>query len=222
MNNLTLIIPTKKESESLPKFLEEIKNLTCKKMVVLQFDDKETLQSIEKFDDLILYEQKKNGYGSAIIEGIRKCKTEYWCIINADGSMDPKYLSEMLEKCYDKDFVFGSRYKKPGGGSDDDTITTLIGNKIFSFLGNLMFNLNLTDILYTYVIGKKTSFEKLSLISSDFRFCVEFPIKAKKANLKFLDIPSYERPRIGGKKKVNAIKDGFLILFEMFRLFIKK
>ena len=222
MKNLTLIIPTKKESESLPKFLEEIKNLTCRKMVVLQFDDKETLQSIEKFDDLVLYEQKKNGYGSAIIEGIKNCKTEYWCIINADGSMDPKYLSEMLEKCYDKDFVFGSRYKKPGGGSDDDTITTLIGNKIFSFLGNLMFNLNLTDILYTYVIGKKTSFEKLSLISSDFRFCVEFPIKAKKANLKFLDIPSYERPRIGGKKKVNAIKDGFLILFEMFRLFIKK
>ena len=34
-------------------------------MVVLQFDDKETLQSIEKFDDLVLYEQKKNGYGSA-------------------------------------------------------------------------------------------------------------------------------------------------------------
>ena len=222
MKNLTLVIPTKKESESLPKFLEEIKNLTCRKMVVLQFDDKETLQSIEKFDDLVLYEQKKNGYGSAIIEGIKNCKTEYWCIINADGSMDPKYLSEMLEKCYDKDFVFGSRYKKPGGGSDDDTITTLIGNKIFSFLGNLMFNLNLTDILYTYVIGKKTSFEKLSLISSDFRFCVEFPIKAKKANLKFLDIPSYERPRIGGKKKVNAIKDGFLILFEMLRLFIKK
>ena len=59
MKNLTLVIPTKKESESLPKFLEEIKNLTCRKMVVLQFDDKETLQSIEKFDDLVLYEQKK-------------------------------------------------------------------------------------------------------------------------------------------------------------------
>ena len=222
MINLTLIIPTKKESESLPNFLDEIKNLTCKKMVVLQSEDIETLQSIKNFDELELYQQKKNGYGNALIEGIKNCQTEYWCIINADGSMDPKYLSEMLEKCYDKDFVFGSRYKKPGGGSDDDTIITFIGNKIFSFLGNLMFKLNLSDILYTYVLGKKTSFEKLNVISSDFRFCVEFPIKAKKANLKFLDIPSYERPRIGGKKKVNAIKDGFLILFEMLRLFIKK
>ncbi len=222
MNNLTLVIPTKKESESLPKFLNELKIFNCKKMVVLQTNDNETIESIKDFDEIEIYKQKKNGYGNALIEGIKNCKTEYWCIINADGSMDPKYLTEMLEKCYDKDFVFGSRYIKPGGGSDDDTIITFIGNKIFSFLGNFLFQLNLTDILYTYVLGKKTSFEQLDIISSDFRFCVEFPIKAKIANLIFEDIPSYERARIGGKKKVNAIKDGFLILFEMLRLFIKK
>ena len=176
----------------------------------------------KNFSEIEIYKQKKNGYGSALTEGIKNCKTEYWSIINADGSMDPKYLKEMLEKCNDKDFIFASRYIKPGGGSDDDTIVTFVGNKFFSFLGNLMFRLNLTDILYTYVLGKKTSFEKLDITSYDFWFCVEFPIKAKKANLIFAYIPSYERVRIGGKKKVNAIKDGFLILFEMFRLFIKK
>ena len=34
------------------------------------------------------------------------------------------------------------------GGSEDDTIITLIGNKIFSFLGKILFSLNLNDILY--------------------------------------------------------------------------
>ncbi len=222
MNNLTLIIPTKKESESLPKFLNELKIFNCKKMIVIQSEDNETLESIKNFDEIEIYKQKKNGYGNALIEGIKNCQTEYWSIINADGSMDPKYLSEMLQKCNDKDFVFASRYIKPEGGSDDDTLVTFIGNKFFSFLGNFMFRLNLTDILYTYVLGKKKSFEKLDVVSSDFRFCVEFPIKAKKANLIFTDTPSYERARIGGKKKVNAIKDGFLILFEMLRLFLKK
>ena len=222
MQDLTLIIPTKKESESLPVFLNELKFLKCEKMIVLQFDDNETINSIKNFNEVELYKQKKNGYGNALIEGIENCKTEYWCIINADGSMDPKYIREMLEACYDKDFVFGTRYKKPGGGSDDDTLVTFIGNKFFSFIGNIMFNLNLTDILYTYVMGKKKSFEKLKITSSDFRFCVELPIKAKKANFKFIEIPSHERVRIGGKKKVNAIKDGFLILFEMFTLFLKK
>ena len=36
------------------------------------------------------------------------------------------------------------------------------------------------------------------------------------------DFPSYERPRISGKKKVNELKDGFLILISILRLFIFK
>ena len=35
-------------------------------------------------------------------------------------------------------------------------------------------------------------------------------------------VPSYERARIGGKKKVNALKDGMLILFKMIKLFFNK
>ena len=66
--------------------------------------------------------------------------------------MNPKYLNEMLEKCKENDFVFATRYEKPGGGSDDDTVVTLIGNKIFTFLGNLLFRLKISDILYaTYL-----------------------------------------------------------------------
>jgi hypothetical protein len=51
---------------------------------------------------------------------------------------------------------------------------------------------------------------------------VELPIKAKKMNLKYICLPSFERPRLAGKKKVNAFKDGFLILIEILSLLIKK
>ena len=64
------------------------------------------------------------------------------CIFNADGSFDPKYLIEMLEECKkENDFIFSSRYSK-NGGSEDDTILTYVGNKIFSFIGKFFFNLN--------------------------------------------------------------------------------
>ena len=36
MKDLTLIIPAKKEAESLPTFLNEINNFDCKKLIVLQ------------------------------------------------------------------------------------------------------------------------------------------------------------------------------------------
>ena len=135
--------------------------------------------------------------------------------------MDPKYLREMLLLCEKKDFVFASRYLK-GAGSDDDDIITFVGNKCFSFIGNLLFNLNLSDILYTFIIGKTSSAKMLELKYHDFRICVEIPIKAKIRKLLSTSTPSKERKRIGGKKKVNALKDGFLILMAIFELFFKK
>ena len=53
-------------------------------------------------------------------------------------------------------------------------------NKIFSFLGNAIFDLKISDILYTYVLGKTDSFKKLQLNHRDFRLCVELPKKPKK------------------------------------------
>ena len=222
MKNLTLIIPTKKEVESLPTFLKEIENFKCEKLIVLQEEDIETKNAISNFNSIEILVQKKNGYGNALIEGINNVKTKYCCIINADGSMDPKYLDEMLNKCQNKDLVFGSRYQKPGGGSDDDDIITLVGNYFFTFVGNLLYDLKITDILYTYILAKTSSLKKLQLEKGDFRICVELPIKAKFSKLEYVCLPSHERERIGGKKKVNAIKDGILILLEIIKYFFKK
>ena len=166
-------------------------------------------------------EQKSNGYGNALIEGINNVQTDFCCIINADGSMDPKYLEEMRKLCENKDLIFASRYQKPGGGSDDDDFVTIIGNAFFTFLGNFLFKLKISDILYTYILGRTSSFKKLDLKNYDFRICVEIPIKAKILNMEYFCIPSYERERIGGKKKVNAIKDGLLILSEIVKYFYK-
>ena len=221
MKNLTLIIPTKKEVESLPVFLKELKNYKCQKLIVMQKEDSATFKKIKKIKNIKIIKQKKNGYGNALIEGIKSAKTKYCCIINADGSMDPKYLKKMYALCEQKDLIFTSRYQKPNGGSQDDDIVTFIGNKFFSLFGNLFFKLNISDILFTYILGKTKSFRKMKLSRHDFRICVELPIKAKRLKLNYICIPSFERARIGGKKKVNALKDGFLILTEMIRLLFK-
>ncbi len=221
MSELTLLIPANKEAESLPVFLKELEKYDFRKMIVLQEEDKETIDSITNFKDIEICVQSKKGYGSALIEGLNTIETEFFCIINADGSMDPKYLDEMLKSCKEKDLVFASRYLE-GGGSDDDDLITFIGNKCFSFLGNILFKLNLSDILYTYIVGKTNSAKSLNLKYYDFRICVELPIKAKMKSLNYISVPSKERKRIGGKKKVNALRDGFLILTAVLELFLQK
>ena len=219
MNNLTLIIPAKQESESLPIVLQEIEKLECKKIVILEETDLKTISAISDFDCKIIY-QNNRGYGDALIEGINSVQTEYLCIFNADGSFNPKYLSKKLELCKERDYVFSSRYLKEGG-SEDDTLITRIGNFIFSLLGNILFSLKLSDILFTYILGKTRSFRSLNLKSLDFCLCIEIPIKAKRMNASYLDFPSYERKRIAGYKKVSEFKDGFKILIYMIKLFMR-
>ena len=61
----------------------------------------------------------------------------------------------------DVDFIFGSRYMK-NSGSEDDTLITFVGNKIFTFLAIFFFSLKISDILYTYVLGNTEKAKSLN------------------------------------------------------------
>ena len=219
MKELTLVIPAKEEAGCLPRVLDELKNFDCKKIIIIPETDLNTRNSIKNFDCKIIT-QKVGGFGGALIQGIKEVETNFLCIFNADGSFDPQYLknmyNELLNNC---DFVFNSRYEN-SGGSDDDTFLTLVGNRIFTFICNLLFRLNISDVLFTYVMGKTLAFKSLDLKRKDFRFCIELPVLAKFKKYKFISKPSYERSRLTGRKKVNELKDGFLILLCIFKMFI--
>lgn len=221
MKNLTLIIPAKEESKSLPLVLDELKKFECKINVILHKTDIATIKSIKNYDVDIIF-QKNFGYGDALIEGINTCNTKFFCIFNADGSFNPKELDKMYQSMnFDKlDFLFASRYQN-NSGSEDDTIITFVGNYLFTFIGKIFFKLNITDILYTFVMGRTDKVRQLNLSEKKFAFCVELPIKAKRLNMNMMSCSSYERRRIAGIKKVNAFKDGFEILIYMIKKFFQ-
>ena len=222
MNDITLVIPAKNEPESLPYVLMELEKLKLNYLVILEKTDYVTINSIEKFKSNIIFQVQK-GYGDAILLGIKNVKTKYFSIFNADGSFDPYELYEMYNqiKINSLDAIFASRYKK-NAGSEDDTIITLLGNKFFSLIGKIFFNLPISDILYTYILADTQKILSLSLKQKDFTLCVELPIKAKRNSLKISDIASNEKSRIGGVKKVNEFRDGFLILLHMIKLFLNR
>ena len=221
MNDLTLLIPAKFEKESLPEVLKELSIYNCKKLIVLKKNDLETIKSIKgKIDNTEILFQKGNGYGSALIEGIKHTKSKHLCIFNADGSFEARELLKMYRLNKTTNFVFGSRYNKDSS-SEDDTIVTYIGNKFFSTMGQLFLNLRLNDILYTYIMGETKKFKLLKLREKDFRICIEIPTNIKKHNFSYTSISSHEKKRIGGEKKVNAFFDGFKILqYMLTRIFM--
>ena len=66
-------------------------------------------------------------------------------------SLSIKSLNKI--KKFDYDFIFASRYQGKGG-SEDDNLVTFVGNKIFTWFGNFFLNLKISDILYTFILGK--------------------------------------------------------------------
>ena len=222
MNDLTLIIPAKNESESLPHIIDSLNYLKCKIKVSLKIDDVATINSIKNKDVEIFY-QSGIGYGNSLREAINSCQTKYFCIFNADGSFNPNEISEIMKKINTNktDFIFASRYEKIGG-SEDDTFITFVGNYFFSFIGKIFFKLKISDILYTFVVGDTSKAKELNILSTDFQFCVELPIKVMRKKFTMDVYPSFERKRIAGKKKVNAFKDGSLILKKLTELFFTR
>ena len=218
MKYISLIIPAKNERLSLGTVLEELKKYKIINEVIVVVDSKNdnSIPVCKKYNCKFII-QKRKGYGSAIIEGFKNVSNEYGCIFNADYSFHPKYLENMFFKTKNFDFIFGSRYLK-NGSSEDDDIITLIGNKCFSFFSKYFLQINISDILFTYVLCDVQKFKSLNLQSKDFRLCIELPFKISR-NFSYSEISMKERARYAGEKNVNVIKDGFLILTEQIKSF---
>tara|TARA_B110001452_G_scaffold181534_1_gene152444 strand:- start:89 stop:757 length:669 start_codon:yes stop_codon:yes gene_type:complete len=220
MNNLTLLIPAKQESGSLPIVLKELEKYNLNILISMDQNDTETYEITKKFNCEVLF-QKNLGYGSALIEGMNKINTKYLCIFNADGSFDPMELESMYKKLETNNFVFGSRYNKDAS-SEDDTFLTYVGNKFFSLFGQIFFKLKLNDILYTFIMGETEKFKEIALKEKDFKICVEMPINIELRKFTYTTNSSHERARLKGKKKVNEFKDGSLILICLIKNLLKK
>jgi hypothetical protein len=218
-STLTLLIPAKEDTDCLFHVLKELEKYDIKKIIVIPKNA--ALPKNMNFDKIKIINQDKDGYGNALIEGINEVDTEFFCIFNADGSFVPAELGEMLKLTKQFDFIFASRYLE-NAKSDDDTVITFLGNYFFSTIGKIFFDVRLSDILYTFVLCNTKKTKLLNLMSEDFGFCIELPIKIERKKFLYTDIASHERNRISGKKNVREFVDGFKILIKMIKLFFYK
>jgi len=223
MTKVSIIIPTLNEEDSLSVLLKELSRFNEDIYEIIIVDGQssdDTIKIAKKFKCKIIIQERKLGYGDAIINGINEANSDYSIILDGDGSKNPIYIKDLIEKIINSnsDFVFAERYGQ-GAGSLDDTLLTHFGNRIFTLIGKIFFGLNLNDILHTFFICKNDKFKYINFKFNDFGFCVELPIKVHKSKFKYTSIPTIERRRIAGEIKVRSFVDGYKILISMLKLF---
>lgn len=218
---VSLIIPTMYEEGAIGRVLAETPKSLIDEIIVIDGHSKDNTASEAKTrlrpkkDRFIL--QGKKGFGNALLEAFKKTHGDVIIIMDGDGSQNPKDIPRFLKKIKEGyTYVMGSRYGK-GGRSDDDTLIRFIGNRGFTFLTNLIHGTKVSDSLYLFIAIKLQDLKKLKLSSPGIEICVEIPIKAHRAGLKFAEIPVTERTRYAGKSKVNALSSGWSILRMILR-----
>ncbi|MDD4869475.1 MAG: glycosyltransferase family 2 protein [Kiritimatiellae bacterium] len=177
--------------------------------------------------------QKGRGLLCGYVEALDHIKADAVITFSPDGNSIPEIVPSIVAKMREGyDMVIASRYIG-GAKSDDDDFLTAFGNKMFTFLINLLYGSSYTDTLVMYRGWKKEAFKEMG-IGKHITFSEKYfylragaepllCIRAAKRKLKCIDIPGDEPARIGGCRKLQIFVGGFSILFLTIReLFVRK
>lgn len=211
LSDVSLIIATYNEEESIGYVLSELENLNIGEVIVVDKNSEDNTEQIAKKYGVVFVSQQSEGWGGAVKDAIDISKMKYITYMDGDGSYNPNALLKMRTLVQNNDAVFCSRYKG-GAKSPDDTFIRALGNKIFTNLVRYRFGCDITDSLFFYPMFNREILKIVNLNSNDFTLCLELPVKVHQNKLKYTEILSEERERYAGKTKVNAFIDGLKIL----------
>jgi glycosyltransferase involved in cell wall biosynthesis len=225
---LSIVIPVFNESATIDKILEKINRVVlpeniAKEVIVVNdcsqdFSEDVIWQYSSKNPQLNLryYKHEQNlGKGAALHTGIAQSSGDFLIVQDADLEYNPEEYILLLKPVLDgvADVVYGSRFV---GGKPHRILFFWhsIGNKVLTFISNMMTNLNLTDMETCYKLFRADIIR--GLVLKEKRFGFEPEVTAKIARIPGIriyevGISYYGRTYEEGKKI--KWKDGFRALY---------
>ena len=171
---------------------------------IARFRESHESPSKSKLSWLWLRHEKNSGKGAAIRTGLTHADTELVVIHDADLEYHPADLLKMVEVFLyeDADAVFGSRFMS-GGYKRALFFRHALGNKLLTFLCDLVCDLNLTDMETCYKMVRTKLLKSIPLESSTFDVEPELAIKLAKRGSRIFEVPiSYSGRTYGEGKKI--------------------
>src|ERR1700724_2607145 len=232
--SLSVIVPAYNEQYLVEASLERLKILETSPMlhrvqvVVVNDGSKDsTAEAIARFRNSLepdrpdgklqwtwLQHDRNQGKGAAIRIALAHAECELVVIHDADLEYHPWDLLQMIELFLyeDADAVFGSRFMS-GGHKRALFFRHAIGNKILTFLCDLVCDLNLTDMETCYKMVRADLLKSIPLESSTFDVEPELAIKLAKRGSRIFEVPISYSGRTYGEGKKMRWPDGVRALW---------
>jgi len=206
---ISILLPTRNEPlahilvAGIRETMKDISELY--EIVAVDKSDDGTYERLNETKVTVI-QQKSEGLGGALLEGLRAVQGDLVITMDADLSHDPKYIPSFIEKARETfDVVIGSR-RMPGGG--------IVGwnwrRKLVSFGGNFVgrkiAGVNISDLTSGYRLYKKEVIEEIRLDeikSTGYSFQLEILARSINKGFKVGAVPIVFHDRRQGRSKLS-------------------
>jgi glycosyltransferase involved in cell wall biosynthesis len=215
---VSVVMPTLSEADNLPHVIPKLPDWIHELIVVDGYSDDNTVAIARSLrPDVRVVYQTEPGKGGAIVCGLAACRGDIAVLLDADGSTDPEEIGRFVAAIgAGADFVKGSRFL-PGGSSEDITELRKTGNFALTRLVNLLFRTRYTDLCYGYNAIRLDCVDRLSIDVNGFEIETLMNIRAARAGLRTVEVPSSEGRRLHGIPKLRTFRDGWRVLKTILR-----
>ena len=210
--HISVIIPAYNEEQSIRHVIADIDRDLVSEVIVVDNGSTDRTGEAASASGARIIRENRRGYGYACMAGIEAAsQCDIAVFLDGDYSDFPDEISRIVSPILkdDADLVIGSRVR---GSAEKGSLTLpqRFGNFLASFLLNLIFRTDYTD-LGPFRAVKKKSLMELQMKDKKYGWTVEMQIKAAFLGMKVVEVPVSYRKRHAGKSKVSGtIKGVFL------------
>jgi glycosyltransferase involved in cell wall biosynthesis len=219
-------MPVYNERQTIHKIIEKVQQVNLEKEIIIVDDcstdgTRECLEKLKEDNIKIFYHERNKGKGAALQTGFNHVSGDIVIIQDADLEYDPDEYHRLIRPIVSgqADVVYGSRFLS---GSERRVLFFwhYVGNKLLTYISNIITNLNLSDMETCYKVFRSDILKKIRIEQNRFGFEPEFTVKIAKEKLRIYEvgISYYGRDYAEGKKI--GWKDGVAALWCLLKYHI--
>ncbi len=221
---LSVVIPCYNEIGTVERLVRRVHELPLR-LEVIAVDDGSTDGTRELLRELegeglihtLVFHEKNRGKGAALRTGFAAAGGDVVVIQDADLEYDPYEFPKLLEPILQgwADAVYGSRFL--GGPQRVHLFWHYQGNRVLTFLSNLLTDLKLSDMETCYKMIRRDLLETLPLSRDRFGIEPEITARLSQARARIYELPISYRGRSYSEGKKIGWKDGIAAFWHIAR-----
>ena len=221
---ISVVIPCFNEYAFVNELLDRVHAVPIEKEVIVVDDcstdgTRELLQRRvdEKHDITLRLLPRNSGKGAAVQAGLGCVTGDVVIIQDADLEYDPADYPVLLRPIQTgkAKVVYGSRFL---GEHKAMYYWHSLGNKMLTTVCNVLFDTTLTDMETCYKVFTADIAQQLKLREPRWGFDPEITARILRMGNRIYEVPiSYAGREFGEGKKINALRDGPVVLFTLLR-----